>query len=87
MSDETAVMDATLKQFLESVTGVLRQHAQALQQLMAALARVEENQKLEHQNVKEIGAMVNEHTHIFQRLDAALKERMGISEPPPETVN
>jgi uncharacterized protein YjcR len=87
MSEETAKIDKTLQDFLESVTRVMGQHAETLRQLAAAFARMEENQKLEHLNVKELGAMVNEHTHIFQRLDAAVKERLGIGEAPPDLIH
>jgi arsenate reductase-like glutaredoxin family protein len=80
MSDEKDELKKLMGEFVGAVNGLLKRHEEAI-------SRLAENLKLEHLNVKEIGAMVNEHTHIFQRLDAAMKERLGIGEAPPDVVN
>jgi hypothetical protein len=81
MSDET--IDKTLKEFLESVTTVLRGHAESLKKLTEAVEQMQKNQSIEHLNVAEIGAMVNSHTAILSALDAEVRRRMG--EPPLES--
>jgi len=87
MSEETA-MDKVLREFLESVTAVLRQHAERLERLTAGFAKMEQNQAIEHINVKEIGEMVNNHTAILTALDAEVKRRLNFStEEPPSAVN
>jgi hypothetical protein len=88
MSDETG-MDKVLREFLESVTAVLRQHAERLERLTEGFARMEQNQAIEHLNMKEIGEMVNNHTAILSALDDAVRQRMGDPpiETPPEAVN
>jgi hypothetical protein len=82
MSDETKVMDETLRSFLESVTQVLKQHA-------AALGRLAENAKIDHANIAQLTQQVNLHTGIMQALDNEVRRRMGEPplEPPREPIN
>jgi len=87
MSEETA-MDKVLREFLESVTQVLRGHAESLTKLAGAVERIERNQGIEHLNVKEIGEQVNHHTAILGALDAEMKRRLGYTtEEPQSPVN
>jgi hypothetical protein len=86
MSDEK--IDNVLQAFLESVTQVLRGHAESLSKLTGAVERIERNQGIEHLNVKEIGEQVNHHTAILGALDAEVKRRLGYTtEEPPSPVN
>jgi len=89
MSEETAKIDKILREFLETTTALMRQHTERLEQLTARASKMEQNQAIEHLNVKEIGEMVNNHTAILTALDNEVRRRMGEPpiETPPEPVN
>ena len=79
MSDEK--IDKVLQNFLESVTAVLRRHA-------AALERLTENSKIEHENIRQVTEQVNMHYGILTALDAEVKRRLNFStEEPSRPVN
>ena len=67
-TDEKQIMDETLKAFLDSVTKVLGQHAEALKRIADSIARLEANQTLENADLKAVAAEVNKHGAILSSM-------------------
>ena len=77
----TSADQKVLKEFITETLRTLAAHK-------AALERLAENDRIAHENVRQLTEQVNHHREIFSALDSEMKQRLGFTtDPAPGGVN